>query len=666
MKKILSLSLAVTASIILAGCGDNSSVTDADINYTQANIFTSIPTDVEYTEYTVKVVDDVITGAKVSAYECNTSEELKDSPGTYILKGCVSKPSYIVVEGGKIGDTNVTQSFPLVLNTNQTDSDDNFVVTPLTTLVADANESEIEEVAEKFGLNKDEIFKDPKEVKEVNVTNVLQKVNAIYLKADSDGAVANKLEFVKTVREKIKNVEVNSSTGDFNVTKVAEDVEIASQQDPALFGLVFIGDLKDSGNILDEIKEAQNPTKVTFLGLVFDNKVPEANVTVYRADNNETLATAVADINGKWTVEFNDTVVDEIKNNDFVVVFEAKKGDIVLKSSMSSKQLADMFDKNRKLTPSKSPDLIISNVTTVENAILAKRGALSTDNVDAYENNRTNIKTYYADRVLKAAAVVKDVVDNNNTDILSGKDTFTFVVDNIEDEKDVNLSSTINDVDTTDLEENITSNAMLKRQINYVPTTTQIEEGKTTYEDIAKESGYTFYRLLAYYDGSTFVREYTKIVTAPGYYVTQRCIIEGDGTSPEWNCTDPNVIKTANFSDGNYNAQINGTIINYTLEGNTTVDVEEVGKSYNLFEVSVRNMVGNDIIDTEPEVLVNDYDIVELFRLMNNPDSGDPESYSELKELVEGKSREEVNIELNRFIRDQVQNVQNIFTKDED
>jgi hypothetical protein len=666
IRKYLSLTVAVTVSVLLfGGCGENSSISDADINYTQTDIFNSVPSNVSYSNYTVRVVDDNITGANVKAYECNSSKEIGN--GTYVLTGCVNKPSYIVVEGGIIGDTNVTQAFPLILNTAQTDLQDGFVVTPLTTLVADANETEIDDLAAQLGITKNDIYKLPSEVSETNMTQLLEKINAIYLKAETDGAVANKLQFIKTVREKIR--EENIRVDDINITKLAVDVEKASQENPALFGLVFMDDLKNDDDVLSQIYKEQHPNNVSFLGLVFDKKIPNAKITVYRADNNEVYFTTVADENGRWEFNLTDEQVNEIQNSDFVLILKAvdpEDSKKVLTSSISSQQLRDLIAKSKKLTPSKSPDLIISNVTAAENAILDKRGALY--DASSYESNRTDLKTYYPDKILKAAAVIQDIVDNNST-LNGGEDSYTFIKNNIDNSQDVDFSPTIQDVNTADLENNIKQNSMLKQQLDFVPNNNLASD--ETFESMAQKNGYAFYRLLAYYkpgndgvlgtDDDVFVREYTKIVTAPGYYATQICTIENNNDEndyPEWQCSDVNVTKTANFSNGDFNAQDNGIVTNYTLDDYVVIPVRELNREYNLYEVSVKTMQGSDILNNEPEVLVDSYDVVELFRLMN---SEDPEDYNALRELVKGKSKEEVNAALNRFVREQIENVKKIF-----
>ena len=112
MKRYLYFSLIAAFFI---GCGENSSISDSNIEYSQPNIFQAQQQNVEYKDYTVKVVDDFIENANVSAPECNSAKEIGN--GIYVLQKCVSKPKYIMAVNGKINGTNIKQTFPLVLNT---------------------------------------------------------------------------------------------------------------------------------------------------------------------------------------------------------------------------------------------------------------------------------------------------------------------------------------------------------------------------------------------------------------------------------------------------------------------------------------------------------------------------------------------------------------------
>ena len=75
-------------------------------------------------------------------------------------------------------------------------------------------------------------------------------------------------------------------------------------------------------------------------------------------------------------------------------------------------------NKNKKITPFKNPDLVISNVTTVKTKVLDELGAKDSS---SYESNLSYIQTYYNDKILKAAAALKYVVDHNDTEVLNNK-----------------------------------------------------------------------------------------------------------------------------------------------------------------------------------------------------------------------------------------------------
>jgi len=267
MKKRIVLSTVCLAFLI--GCGNGSSISDANINYEPVNIGAATNANIEYKDYLVKVVDDNIIHAKVSAFECNDSKELEDSPGTYVLLNCVSKPKYIVAEGGEIGNSGVTQSFPLTVDTSLIEGDE-FVINPITTMLINTTPEEAEKILNSLGLNKEDVL-NPKEEYSENTIKAFQKINSIYIAAVEKGAVTNKIKFVQTLKDIIK--EENTSINDLNISDVAQKVAEKSQKTPELFGLVFI-DEKDfkNENILEELHNIQNPTTVNFLGLVFDEK----------------------------------------------------------------------------------------------------------------------------------------------------------------------------------------------------------------------------------------------------------------------------------------------------------------------------------------------------------------------------------------------------------
>jgi len=279
------------------------------------------------------------------------------------------------------------------------------------------------------------------------------------------------------------------------------------------------------------------------------------------------------------------------------------------------------------------------------------------------------LRVYYQDKILKAAAVIKDVVDNNNTSLLTQTDTnntYDLIKDSIVDTQTIQFSDTINDTNTTDLETNITNSTILASQLNATTTTTT----QNSFATAAENAQYTFYRLLAYYlpdkphTDENFVREYTKIITYPSHYETQTCYIYGNATEYNetslWKCDNPVVVENANFSNGFYEVYYNDSILTYSLDFNDSVYVPELGKTYKYYGV-VENI--NDLstgdVNTVPMIVVDNYDVVDAFRRMPQDDT---EAFEDLKSKVDPyNSKEEVNFALNRFIKNFINDVKKYF-----
>ena len=670
----ISISSILSGIVFFAGCGDNSSVSDSKINYNQQNIFAYAPQNkVTSTEYVVNAEDDAIIGAKVEASECNASKDLGN--GKYLLEGCVAKPKYISIVGGQIKGKDVNQTFPLILNTSQSNKDDNFVVSPITTLLVDANESEIKKIADDLNIAPNNLYKLAKQVTKVDLTNINQKLNAVYLSAQMNGVVAKKLQFIQTVRK-----ELNIKNDDINVTDLSKKVTEVSSKKPSMFGLVIIN-LSNNDNILKEVQEQQNPKQTQFLGLVFDDKMPDANISLYRTDisvDNPIYKTK-AGSEGNWSVSANDAniskLVKDAKNNkSFILIMKAvdeNNASKVLKSSISSIQIKEILKKTKRVTATNNPNFIISNITTAENAFLDKANVLNANtkaDIETYENKKTDIRTYDQDKILKVAAVIKDVIDNNASldDYGDSNNTYSLVTDSISTTTtgkttEFNLTNDdINDANTTDLEKNITNNAILSLQLNTTTHSLNTKKDKITLKTMQNISNGVYYRLLAYYNNSgAFVREYDKIVMYPANYVEKRCYLYGDSTD-DWSCDKSYTIKNSNYnSNGDFSVFENQITTNYSLEKNDSIRVNQLCKSYNIYEVTKQKVSGTDILKTTPEVLVDSFDVVDMFRRMPNDK---PDNFNKLKNSVDGKQRDDVNSKMNRYIRDNLQDIKDYFS----
>lgn len=684
-KGFMYIGVSIAASFII-GCG-NGDLNSKEIKYNPTNIFDQVVLrDVTYHDYNVTAVDDPIVGATVSAKECNASIESNTTPGMYQLQGCISKPAFISIENGVMltKDGNITQSFPLLLNTAQTDENQNFVVSPLTTLVATAEDNDtIDTVAKKLGLNKEDLFKDPREVNnsEANATDIAQKVNAIFIQAVENGSVVNKVNFINTVQKEINN----STDTDLNFTKVANNVNTVAQNNPDFFGFVMIPkDTFDKGNILNELHKTQNPEHLSFVGFVFDENF-EANITIYEQNGTKiTDANATTDKYGQWTItdmggELNRTIYETNQTLTFEAI-RLDNPDVVLKSSITTPKLRDLIEKQKKVTATKDASLIISNVTTAEYAMLDKRGVFDLsgdDSVKAYDGNKTEIKTYYNDTLLKAAATIKVVVDNNKT-LSDGNNTYSLITDNLKydsaisnntgytfDTKTITENNNISDTEISTAEVNVTSSPILKSQLNDIATpsiTQNVDDNTTlTLEKIAKQQNYTFYRLSAYDDGdgtdkNQMVRVYEKLIITPGGSMYTRYITKGENNTT-WQEVASKESNLSNFSAGNFVVTTDNNIIEYSLDANNSIYVEALNKSYNYYNIIETDYEKDGItVDKRTPVLwVDDFDVVDGYRRLDGTD------YDNLWEEVKGLNEEQVNSKLNRYVKSFLDNVKDYF-----
>jgi len=664
MRKYLYVLSAISAAFII-GCGENSSVSDQQFSYDTTSIF-GYSKDITYKNYLVEAVDDPIVKATVKATNCETFEELGN--GQYILKKCVGKPMYIEIKNGIIEtkDGNVTQNFPLLLNVSQTNKDDDFIVTPLTTILVNASEKDISSLANKLGVSRDELYS-----ADNNVKNILPKINAVLITSAIQGAITNKVKFLDTVREAIIK---DNTTKDINISNIIKTVKTKST-DPNLFGLVIIPENNEINNSdpLQTIVKIQNKKQVTFYGLVFDGAIADAKITIKDLDDNITYSdiNVTADENGAWTLSIDEneskgSLYYTIMNEDHLLQFIAtkKEGDktIKLTSTITTKKLRELLNDGTKIiSPTKDNSLIISNITTAQDALLDKQGAL---NSESYEGNLSDLRVYYQDKVLKIAAVIKAVVDQNASTSQDYNNTYELAKDSITTTNDdIDVNTSVVNANVNEIEQNITNNTILASQLNSVVN----QDTNDSFQKAAENANYTFYRLLAYYkDGKpktddNFVREYTKIIVYPSHYETQTCYLYGTSTN-DWNCSGPHIIieDNSNFTLGHYEVNENNKTIEYSLDFNNSIYISALNKSYNYYGViKSDNNLSSGVIKTEPMILVDSYDVVDAFRRMPKEDQT---GFNKLENLVEDyENRDEVNYALNRWVKNYIKDVEDYF-----
>ena len=182
MAKVRLIFINLLLISIFIGCGNSSFESKNSSSGTQT--------------YNLTAVDDPIVGAKVTASNCSNFIDNKN--GSYILTGCSEKPSNIIISGGFIDidgngvqDTNESSlEFPYILNTALFSSNDNFVITPLTTIVSSLPAgTSLKDFASKFGLSIEDLFSDLSKKYGKNSTKhqILQNINLIFTQAANAG-----------------------------------------------------------------------------------------------------------------------------------------------------------------------------------------------------------------------------------------------------------------------------------------------------------------------------------------------------------------------------------------------------------------------------------------------------------------------------------------------
>lgn len=444
-KKIRNIALSTITASILIGCGSDGINEVYELTDDKA-------------DYTVQVVDDAVVGASVTASECSGYIELND--GYYTLTGCTSRPKAIMASGGFIDfdsngvqDTNDTSmGFPLILNTNMVNVKEleHYTATPLTTLLASVNSyEELENMKTALGFSSiQDMFKDDNSTRDIQRT-----LNAYFIEAQENGIdINNFFDFTNDFRSMIKEAYDANKTAGIDAVKngrekLTDDYTNNKSKYLEKYGVVFSGfvtshDYKNANGTEDLLKEIGKKLNVDensliFSGFVYDSFIEDANITMkdittdkyldLNASGNHTTWLLANDI-GKFTLDLNKSQI--LKDNTYMI--EASKIEnntsIVLNSILTGPEILSKF--KARLNTSDIKDVTITNVTTAKTALLDQKDLLDGNVTAIIEAKKTIEKS---DELLKAAAVIKNVIDYNGT-IGNANNTFEFIKNIIDDE----------------------------------------------------------------------------------------------------------------------------------------------------------------------------------------------------------------------------------------
>ncbi|WP_187646900.1 hypothetical protein [Nitrosophilus labii] len=502
--KILKSCAAAAIVFLLAGCGGGGGGDSTDT------------TSSTYSDYTVSVVDDAILGAKMTAIGCSGFEELGN--GEYKLLNCVQKPDIIVASGGTmdingngiIDDTDVPMGIPLTLDTRQSGANDNFIVTPLTTLAAAARSSELDTLASKLGITKEELFQDLS--KDDTKKSILQLVNAQFIAANDNGVID-----IPLFMEKFKDYILQSNSTDAATSIQTAISALKSDADTvAIFGGIgFNGfiteaediDVNDLANYY--VNKSVDPDQTVFVGYVYDEILSGATVKLYI--DNQLVSTSTTDSDGKFRLDINSSLIEDNKIVKLEASLDNYKGDnVVLVSYLTSDQIRDIA--KQKISAGDLIDIIISNVTTAEYIVAKKlNGDNNFTDPDTLKEKLSQAQIEHIGTVKDTAALIKYIVDTNET-VTDGNDTLSYVENKVTQNLDLNLTTEESQNLTTYANE-IENDPVLSKQLEITVTATN----DTTLKTLVDNGINKFYSIWAEsyedFNGTDYVWVYKKYYT---------------------------------------------------------------------------------------------------------------------------------------------------------
>ena len=398
----------------------------------------SSPVVETFKTYSVKVVDDAIIGAKVEAKGCKNIKSIGRGKYTF---DCSTPPKYIMAKGGfvdvndngKQDKNEIGMGLPLLVNLDNKIVDTNLsdiAVTPLSTLVANiTDKNELKKLAKKLNINIQDFNKDISS----SHSELFQKLNSLLIIANNNG-INNQLLLMKKLREAINK----SSATNLNdiLTSSLESLKNDKELKSA-FGELFISGFIDESNsllssndVLSALANEYNPSddsKVFITGFIYDGIIKNARIVIL--DGKVEVGTATSTAGGRWKIAIAKTVLAK----DKVLLFKGsaidENGDkILLKSAITTKYLRGIA--KQRISVTDAIDLVISNVTTAQVAILDKNDKNFAKKPKELEENKNRIEIFQQDVLLKASAVIKAIIDGD-AKIQAKEDTYSFIVDNL-------------------------------------------------------------------------------------------------------------------------------------------------------------------------------------------------------------------------------------------
>jgi len=626
-KKILLVSGLLISFVGCGGGGSSSSSTPEET----------------FTTYKVKVVDDGVVGATVEAKGCKNTKSL--TSGLYSFE-CSAPPKYIMAKGGfvdinknGIQDKNeVSMGLPLLLNLDSRFFDVNLsdiAVTPLSTLVANIeNKLELKSLALKLGIDEKSFIKDISS----SHKDLFQKLNALLIIADSNG-MNNQLLLMRKLRE---NIKASSSA---NLADILSDAINALKNDSDLkkaYGELFISGFIDesstamgSHDILGELAAGVASDQVLITGFIYDAIIKNANIVIL--DGTTEVGKVQSNEKGRWKISIKKSILAADKVLLFTGTAIDDNGDkILLKSAITTKYLREIAKK--RISIADSIDLVISNVTTAQVAILDKNDKDFAKKPNELDEKKNKIEIFQREVLLKTSAAIKAVIDGT-AKIGQNEDTYSFIVDNLvvtdskNDTVKLELNGAISQEELDKQKEAIKKDAILAQQLLTI-------ESEKPLSPILDKSLYTIQ-----YSGATPVKKYIKTVITTDSLTESFYRLNGNS----WVKTDTKVHKgrisrnVFYFDEDPLKAPLA-----VTLKETRSVHNVEVNKDYT-FDILAKQLYKpygkEDSTKVTLDLYSESFDVVSVFKELDESDihKGLPKKYF-------SSTEEEQNLALSSFL----------------
>lgn len=297
-----------------------------------------------------------------------------------------------------------------------------------------------------------------------------------------------------------------------------------------VYGDVFISGFIDESqsfisknNVLTELSSEyadNDDSRVVITGFIYDGLIADANITIL--DGETKVGEVKSSDKGRWKISIKKTTLKDDKVLVFTGTAIDENGDkILLKSAITTEYLREIAKK--RISATDIIDLVISNVTTAQFAILKKNDRSFIKKPKLLEENKNKIEIFQQDLLLKSSAAIKAIIDGNAT-INTDEDTYSFVLNNLvvvnaeKNDVELQIDEQISQEELDKQSEAIKEDTLLSKQL------LNIKSEKSLTPLLNK----SLYRLQYNIDANVTTKKYKEIVISEKNVIVSFYVLEGN------------------------------------------------------------------------------------------------------------------------------------------